>query len=228
MPSTNTLFDFRDASFSGDPKWGLASPRFALHAPKVVLVLALLSIIEVVIGIVWIVNIQSLANGWGSLTFPQVIQPLVVPALSFFNTIPSLHLHILARSNQPLMALIFSTLLALTFLGSAIVFLPPCVGADRPVPAEALENPSVTISGYQRTECPSNDRRGLWGIMVALQFVSFAGYAVHAAMAWAVWRGLKKRDRDIRSGNLVEMVDEVEKARREEDARQRWREMGNL
>lgn len=227
MP-VSALFDFRDASFKGDPKWHRTSPHFARYAPYVVLGLAVLSIVEVVLGVVWITGIQDLAHGWGSLTFAQVVQPLIVPGLSFFNTIPSLHLHVLARSNLPIMALIFSVLLALIFLGSAIVFLPPCVGGNSPLPAEAFEDPNVRISGYQRTECPSGSHRGIWGAMIALQFVSFLGYSLHATMAWWVMHGLKRRDRDIASGDLVEMVDEDEKARREEEARRRWREMGNL
>lgn len=223
MP-TSALFDFRDASLSGDPKWVKASPNFARYAPIVVLCLAILSILEVVIGVVWITGIQSLGDGKG-LTFAQVIQPLIVPALSFFNTIPSLHLHILARSNQPLMALIFSALLATIFLGSAVVFLPPCVGGNAPLSGGSVGRDD-DINGYQRTECPRGNNRGIWGTMVALQFITFIGYSVHAAMAWWVWRGLKEHDQAVRSGNAVELVDEDEKRRREEEARRRWREMG--
>lgn len=224
MP-TSALFDFRDASFSGDPKWVRTSPRFARHAPLVVLSLAILSIIEVIIGVIWITGIQSLKNGYGSLTFPQVIQPLIVPALAFFNTIPSLHLHVLARSNSPLMALIFSAILATIFLGSAVVFLPPCVGDQTPQSASSLDD-GTQISGYQRTECPSGNNRGIWGTMVALQFISFVGYTIHAAMAWWVWKGLREHDLAVRSGTVIELVDEDEKRRREEEARRRWREMG--
>ena len=230
MPSKNSLFDFRDASWKGDPKWHTSSPHFAAYAPPLVLILAILSIVEIVLGVVWITSIQSLGSGWGSLTFAQVIQPLLVPALSFFNTIPSLHLHVLARSNQPLMAAIFSGLLALIFLGSAVAFLPPCVGSNVPLPASAFDNASnnVHISGYQRTECPSGNNRGIWGTIIALQFITFVGYTLHMAMALRVKTQHKKREIAIASGDLVEMVDEDAKRRREEDARERWREMGNL
>ena len=223
------LFDFRDASLKGDPKWWKTSPRFAIHAPKIVLGLAVLSIVEIVLGVVWIVGIQSLGSGWGSLTFPQVIQPLIVPAMSFFNTIPSLHLHVLARSNNPILAMVFSSILSLVFLGSAIVFLPPCVGGNHPLPGSAFEKPGTAsrINQYQRTECPSGNNRGIWGTMIALQFVSAIGYALHFAMALRVHRGISRRDRRIKSGDLVEMVDPVEKAKRDEEARRRWREMGN-
>ena len=227
MPTFKELFDFRDASFKGDKKWYTNSPHFAAYAPWLVLILAIFSIVEIVIGVVWITSIQSLGGGWGALTFPQVIQPLIIPALSFFNTIPSLHLHVLARSNHPLMALIFSSILAVIFIASAIVFLPPCVGDNTPPSAKALGS-GVQLSGYQRTECPSGNNRGLWAVMVVLQFLTGIGYALHAAMAWSVRSAVQQRDQAIASGDLVEMVDEEEKRRREEEARQRWREMGNL
>lgn len=211
----SALFDFRDASLSGDPKWARTSPHFARYAPLVVLTLAVLSIVEVVIGIVWITSIQSLSNGYGNngLTFPQVIQPLIVPALSFFNTIPSLHLHVLARSNHPILAMVFSSVLSVIFLGSAVVFLPPCVGGNA---AGTFGTPDGRIVGsYQRTECPAGSRRATWATMVALQFVSAVLYALHFAMALKVWRGVKIRERAIAGGDLVEMEDEEEKARRE-------------
>jgi len=195
MPST-ALFDFRDASIYGDPKWTRGSPRFGRFAPAVVLTLAVLSIIEVIIGVVWITSVQSLGNGWGDLTFPQVIQPLIVPALAFFNTIPSLHLHVLARSNNPRLAMVFSGLLAAVFLGSAVVFLPPCTGGSAP---DANANANVQISTYQRTECPGGGNKGVWATMVALQFISFVGYMVHFLMAAAVWKGLREYDEGGRS-----------------------------
>lgn len=40
--------------------------------------------------------------------------------------------------------------------------------------------------------------------------------------------GVKRRERDIASGDLVEMEDPEEKRKREEEARKRWREMGDL
>ena len=106
-----------------------------------------------------------------------------------------------------------------------MVFLPPCTGSNRPLPESAFQSANVQISDYQRTECPSDSHRGLWGAMVALQFITFVGYAVHAGMAWAVWKGLKEHEKGIRSGQIVELVDEDEKRRREEEARKRWRDM---
>ncbi|KAK5940324.1 hypothetical protein PMZ80_007744 [Knufia obscura] len=229
MPSA-ALFDFRDASIHGDPKWTKASPTFARRAPLAVFILGILSIIEIVIGVVWITSIDSLTSS-SSLTFAQIIQPLIVPALSFFNAIPSLHLHVLARSNNPLLALWFSGILAVVFFGSAVVFIPPCthLRAGDGSPEDTSTIGDAGVSTYQNTECPTGSRRGVWAAMVALQFVSAIGYAVHAAMGWRVWRGLKEHETGIRSGDIVEMVDEEEKRRREEEARKRWREMqGNL
>lgn len=64
--------------------------------------------------------------------------------------------------------------------------------------------------------------------MIALQFLTSIGYATHAAMAMRVRIQARKRERAITSGELVEIVDEEVKRQREEEARQRWREMGNL
>lgn len=234
MPNSS-LFDFRDASIYGDPKWTQHSPHFGRYAPPVVISLAVLCIIEVVLGVVWITGISSLGGGWGALTFTQVIQPLVVPALSVFNTIPSLHLHVLARSNPPLLAIIFSTFFAVVYFGSAIVFLPPCVSGNAVANSSSFgagnggngQGQTTHIPGYQKTECPAGSHRGVWAAMVALQLLSSIGYAVHAAMAWRVDKGLKEHRKALASGDIVELVDEETKREREEEARRRWREQGS-
>lgn len=106
------------------------------------------------------------------------------------------------------------------------------MGGNTPLPASVFEQDEtrdhVHISGYQRTECPSGNHRGLWAAMIALQFLTSIGYAVHAAMALKVKLSAQRRDKAIASGELVEIVDENVKRQREEEARQRWREMGNL
>jgi len=125
--------------------------------------------------------------------------------------------------------MVFSGFLAALFLGSAVVFLPPCTGKNAPVSASALNHTDVQISAYQRTECPSGGHRGVWAAMVAFQFITFVGYTVHFLIAMAVWRGLKEYDAGVRAGQVIELEDEEEKRRREEEARKRWREMqGNL
>ena len=119
----------------------------------------------------------------------QVIQPLIVPGLSFFNAIPSLHLHVLARVNPPRLALWFSTTMSVLMFISSIFFLGACVGNNGHGPV-------------QRNECPSGTggNQTVWDVMVALQFVSAVLYAIMSAMAWRVKRALEAKDeRRVRS-----------------------------
>lgn len=209
-----TVFDFKDASLKGDRRWSSAS-RLTAYAPPLVLLLAILAITQIILGVIFIISIQSTSS---NLTFAQVVQPLIVPGLSFFNTIPSLHLHVLARSNNPLLAMVFSSIMAALYLASAVVFLPPCAGADA----------FTTLRGYGGTECPVGSDRGVWAGMVALQFASALGYALHFAMAWKVRGVVKRQERMEREGIVMVVVDEEEKAKREEEARRRWREIRDL
>ena len=141
----------------------------------------------------------------------QVIQPLIVPGLSFFNAIPSLHLHVLARVNPPTLALWFSGILSVIMFVSAIFFLGSCVGNDN------------WYGNLARNECPSGTGglAGVWDAMVALQLVSAVLYGLMAAMAWRVRRALHAKDERIAAG--MEMVSQEEKERRESEARERWR-----
>jgi hypothetical protein len=198
------VFDFQDASIKGDPKWASAT-SWTGYAPIVVLTLAVLSIIQIVIGVVWITSIQSLSN---NLTFAQVVQPLIIPGLSFFNTIPSLHLPI-----------IFSSIMSMLYLASAIIFLPPCANGN---------STYLTSSAYRRTECPIGSRRDLWAAQVALQFMSALLYATHIIMAAKVKSVVSRRDRDEREGRVLVVVDEEARAKREEEARRRWQEIRDL
>lgn len=140
----------------------------------------------------------------------QVIQPLIVPGLSFFNAIPSLHLHVLARVNPPTLALWFSAILSVIMLVSAVMFLGSCVGYHG-------------HTSLQRDECPSGagGNASVWDAMVALQLVSAVLYGLVAAMAWKVKRALESKDERIAAG--IEMVSQEEKDRRESEARERWR-----
>jgi len=168
------------------------------------LAITLLSMIEIAVGATWIASLKT------ALNFAQVIQPLVVPGLSFFNGIPSLHLHVMARSNPPAVALWFSATLSVIMFASAIIFLAACVGHN-------------SGGSLQRDECPSatGGLRSVWAVMVALQFVSAVLYAAVAAMAWRVKRALADKDERIAAG--LEMVTQEEKERRESEARERWR-----
>ena len=43
-------------SLKGDPRWIDASPRYAAHAPHVVIALFGLSVLEVILGVLWVVQ----------------------------------------------------------------------------------------------------------------------------------------------------------------------------
>ncbi len=140
----------------------------------------------------------------------QVIQPILIPGFAFFNAIPSLHLHVLARVNPPRLAIWFSVTLAVMHFVSSILFLGACVG-------------NHSKGSLQRNECPSGTggNKSGWDFMVSLQFFSAVLYAAHAAMAWRVKQSLEARDQRIAAG--IEMVSEEEKLRRESQARERWK-----
>ncbi|EHY61189.1 hypothetical protein HRR83_000948 [Exophiala dermatitidis] len=195
-----------DASFKGDPRWKRAS-KWTGYGPWIVLTLAVLSMIEIALGAVWISSMKT------ELNFAQVIQPLIVPGLCFFNTIPSLHLHVLARVNPPRLALWFSATLSALLFVSALVFIGSCAGRSG----------NNNKGSLQRDECPAGTggKAGIWDAMVALQLVSAVMYAAMAVMAWKVKSVLEARDQRIAAG--VELVSQEEKERRESEARERWR-----
>ncbi|OAL36138.1 hypothetical protein AYO20_04552 [Fonsecaea nubica] len=192
-----------DASFRGDERWRKAS-KWTGYAPWVVLVIGILSMVEIALGAVWIASLTT------DLNFGQVIQPILIPGLAFFNAIPSLHLHVLARVNPPRLALWFSATLSIVHFISSILFMGACVG-------------NHSHGSLQRNECPAatGGNEDIWDVMVALQFVSAVLYGAVAAMAWKVRTVVEARDERIAQG--VEMVSEEEKQRRESEARERWK-----
>ncbi|EXJ82971.1 hypothetical protein A1O3_06788 [Capronia epimyces CBS 606.96] len=196
-----------DASFQGDRRWKRAA-KWTSYAPWLVLVMSVLSMVEIALGAVWISSMKR------ELNFAQVIQPLIVPGLCFFNTIPSLHLHVMARANPPRLALWFSATLSVMLFASALIFLGACVG-----------NGKSRGGSLQRNECPAGTggRADIWDAMVALQLVSAVMYAAVAGMAWKVKRVLEDKDQRIAAG--VELVSQAEKERRESEARERWRHL---
>ncbi|KIY03469.1 uncharacterized protein Z520_00160 [Fonsecaea multimorphosa CBS 102226] len=192
-----------DASFRGDEHWRRAS-KWTGYAPWFVLAIGLLSMAEIALGAVWIASLST------DLNFGQVIQPILIPGLAFFNAIPSLHLHVLARANPPRLALWFSTTFSIIHFVSSILFMGACVG-------------NHSHGSLQRNECPSatGGNGDIWDVMVALQFISAVLYGLVAAMAWRVKKAVEARDERIAQG--VEMVSEEEKQRRESEARERWK-----
>ena len=150
-----------------------------------------------------------------------IIQPVIVPIFSFFNTVPSAHLHLYAHVNPPMLAMWFSGILAFCYLVCAIVFVASCT--------------SGTPLKLQKAECWRDfDGNGLdgptysiWGAVVGLSWCSLVGYAVHMHMAWVVYRWMESRPRD-EHGMIINLnEDPAKKARREALARERWRKMGS-
>ena len=154
-----------------------------------------------------------------------MIQTLIVPGLSFFNAIPSAHLHILARSNVPKLAICFSVPLSIIYLASAIVYLASGCFSNN-----ALNDPDHhrQVSELRKNECPTVSTQTTWDVMVALQLLSGILYGVHAAMAAKVHLYHKKKAHAIADGTLVEEVDLEAKARREQEARDRWQRIVDL
>jgi len=192
-----------DASFKGDERWRNAA-KWCGYAPWFVLALAILSMTEIALGAVWIASLKS------DLNFGQIIQPILIPGLAFFNTIPSLHLHVLGRVNPPRLALWFSGTFSIIHLISSCMFLGSCVN-------------NHSNGTLQRNECPSGTggNAGIWDVMVALQFISAVLYGAVAAMAWKVKEFVETREERIAQG--MEMLSEEEKTRRESEARERWK-----
>lgn len=145
----------------------------------------------------------------------MIIQTLLIPGCSFFNTIPSIHLHMLLRNNPPRMAMWFSFIFVLVYLVSIIVSLAVCVSPASSIP-----------SGLRHAECTEGTpggpthgvQKSVWDIMLVFQFLSLVGYTVHGIMAWKVHRVLKWR----RQTGEEEAIDpDAEEARRVK-ARELW------
>jgi hypothetical protein len=141
----------------------------------------------------------------------QVLQPLIVPGISFFNAIPSLHLHVLARVNPPRLAIWFSTSISICYFASGIIFLASCVGRSK------------FTESVQRNECPEGAQGNakVWDAMVTLLIISGVLYFLHATMAWKVKTALEDQEQRIDAG--VEMVSPEEIERRHSEARERWK-----
>ncbi|KAF2266587.1 hypothetical protein CC78DRAFT_566670 [Lojkania enalia] len=222
------------AALRGDPRWTRISP-FASYAPVITLSLTALCVIQICLGAVWLSRLDS------DLQFVLVLQPLVLPCLSLFNTIPSLHLHLYSRTNNPLLASIFSAIYALLYLASALLDLIAC-------------SPSPPLSSL-RSECPRNGAtkgpdvsQDFWNANIGLWFVSFVGYVLLACIGWVVYRAFRRlervggvaerddgviRTRGIGEGRRVrdweeEMLTEEQREARIKEAEERWRRVAGL
>lgn len=121
------------------------------------------------------------------------------------------------------MALTFSTLLALCFLISVVIFLAACPSGVKDNYAHASQQTS-----FQRTECPVGANGEVWGAMIGLQLVSCVGYILHAVMAWWVRHVQRRNRREEAAGTRMVVIDEEQKRREEELARERWRMIRDL
>lgn len=146
----------------------------------------------------------------------MIIQTLLIPGCSFFNAIPSIHLHMLLRNNPPRMAIWFSSIFVVLYLCSAILSLAACAGSS----------PSGIPHGLRHAECPQGTPGGpahgvskaVWDTMVAFQFLSVVGYGIHGSMAYKVHRVLKGR----RERGEVEALDPEQEEARKQKARDLW------
>ncbi|KAL9064043.1 MAG: hypothetical protein Q9161_009126 [Pseudevernia consocians] len=204
-----STLSFHNFSWKGDPKWWNAS-SWTRYGPIVVCVIFAIAIVQLVCGSIWIVQLGN------NLTVPMIIQTLLIPGCSFFNAIPSIHLHMLLRNNPPKMAIWFSSIFVILYLCSAILSLAACAGSS----------PSGIPHGLRHAECPQGTPGGLehgvskavWGTMVAFQFLSVVGYGIHGGMAYKVHRVLKGR----RDRGEVEALDPEQEEARKQKARVLW------
>ena len=115
------------------------------------------------------------------------------------------------------MAIWFSVPLSIFYFTSSILYLAAgCISKHPP------------HNDLQKNDCPMDSTRTTWDIMVALQLLSAVCYAIHAAMAVKVHTFHEKRNQQIEEGTLVEEIDLEAKARREAEARERWRRIVDL
>jgi hypothetical protein len=115
------------------------------------------------------------------------------------------------------MAIWFSVPMSIIYFVSTIVYLAAgCIAKHPP------------HNNLQKIDCPVASERVTWDVMVALQLVSAVCYAIHAAMALRVFTFHKKRNREIEQGTLIEEIDLEARARREQEARDRWQKIVDL
>lgn len=205
------LIEYHNFSWSGDPRWARAS-RFTRNAPLVVSILFLLSIIEIVVGSIWVVSLKS------SMTVPQILQTIILPGLSFFNTLPSLHIHLLLRRNPPMLVIWFSTSLSLLYLVSILLYLISCTGSSyTSIPLGLRKVECYQGRGYE-TIGPG---KALWGVVVAFSILSMLLYAVHASMAWIVRGSMKREEAENKDNGEAHVMSEDT----QREARERWQRL---
>ena len=148
-----------------------------------------------------------------SIRSARILQPILLPGLSFFNALPSLHLHLLVRSNPPTLALWFSTSFAILYLTSSLLLVISCTSTSVSQSLRQTECAVGTASG------PSiGISKGAWGAFVAFNFLSTVMYLCHAGMAFYVKRVMKQK---MESG-ILEVEDPEKVEARKQKARDLW------
>ncbi|KAI4242321.1 MAG: hypothetical protein L6R40_004050 [Gallowayella cf. fulva] len=202
-------FSYHNFSWQGDMRWYKAS-KYTRYAPVVVVVLMFLSIAEIAFGSVWIANLGD------TMTVPKIIQTLLIPGCSFFNVIPSLHLHLLLRINPPTLALCFSSIFSFVYLFSTLLMLASCgpsaKGVLRPL------RRSECYLGIEGGPTRYGVTKGIWAAFQACNLLSAILYAYHAALAYYVLRGINQR----KAAGIVEVEDPEVIAERRAKAREEW------
>jgi len=151
---------------------------------------------------------------------PKILQTIFIPGLSFFNTLPSLHAHLLLRRNPPKLAIWFGSCFIIMMLLSPILMLGSCVNSPSATPSLRQ---AECYKGTPGVGGDSGVTKAIWVLMVLGQFLSAIGYAVHVAMAALVNKDLKHRERE----GVVEPVD-PEEERRKAKARELWTKMVSI
>ena len=80
-------FEFHGSSWKGDPRWAAAS-KWTAYAPRIVISLFVLSIIQIILGAVWVVQLNA------DMTMYVVNGCMVAPQLTITQSqnLPDSHL----------------------------------------------------------------------------------------------------------------------------------------
>ena len=149
----------------------------------------------------------------------MIIQTLLLPGCSFFNALPSIHLHLLLRSNPPTMAIWFGSAFVICYLASVLLMLGSC----------ASSSASSTPHGLRAAQCPvgtataqgpvvQGPTKGVWDAMIVAQWLSIVAYAVHGGMGYYVRRWLRRQ----KAEGTLELETEEEIEARKQKARDLW------
>lgn len=150
---------------------------------------------------------------------PKIIQTLLIPGCSFFNAIPSLHLHLLIRINPPTMALWFSSIFSFIYLFSTVLMLASCGPDGAAVPGTLRRSECyVGIKGGPQKYGIS---KGVWVAFQVCNLLSAIAYAYHASLAYYVLRGINRR----KAAGEIEVEDPDVIAAKRAKAREEWIKM---